>query len=373
MFALGAAIQMNSTLWAALGQTSTSIILLMVFGACITLISCCGVACARRNSQGGLAIFLLVKIIAFIGLLVGIGFLGSWMTSVGSISITHHKVAGMETLTRAMNCSFNLCCNGGAAPGTSKTLRDRRLQRLAATAPRRQRRLYGSTSPKKKKEGDEGAKKDSSSSSSSSSKTKATTAAPAAAAEEEEEAKVRCVEHHDCPANGPSKACCVSAVCGVADPADPNGANAFDYQQGLTAARREAMCAPLEAQDLLGGGNCNSLAKYEGGLSEWVHHYAVLLVAVTGAMLAFLFADLACTYCFIRDIGRRAQLEKDSAAYEMATQTPVTADSAEREARSFFGSAEKKKRPKKKKKKKKPPADTDPLTEEQSTSSFSQV
>ena len=187
------------------------------------------------------------------------------------------------------------------------------------------------------------------------------------------EAKVRCVEHHDCPANGPSKACCVSAVCGVADPADPNGANAFDYQQGLTAARREAMCAPLEAQDLLGGGNCNSLAKYEGGLSEWVHHYAVLLVAVTGAMLAFLFADLACTYCFIRDIGRRAQLEKDSAAYEMATQTPVTADSAEREARSFFGSAEKKKRPKKKKKKKKPPADTDPLTEEQSTSSFSQV
>merc|ERR1719506_567401 len=115
---------MNNALWTAMGQTSTPMYLMMLGGATITIVAGCGLFCAHRNSQGGLAVFLLVKGVAFCLLLVGVGFLGSWMAAVGTKEPGHvSPVVTMNSLTAAVNCSFNLCCNGdGDGDGASRRL-----------------------------------------------------------------------------------------------------------------------------------------------------------------------------------------------------------------------------------------------------------
>ena len=365
LFGSGVTIQANSALWTAMGQTETPVYLMMVGGAVITLVSVCGLVCARRNSQGGLVIFLLVKVVSFLLLLVGVGFLGSWMAAVGtSDGQTQTPIVSMDSLTAAVNCSFNLCCNGDsfddsggrrglagrggsglqvAVGGVGGEWEERGVGRramamgggggavaaggaaggaaaaAAAAAVVREmgremgllqhRRLYGSThegtKPPHGGEKKGGEKK--------AAATKGAGSSDGGDRDGDRAETKRCVESHKCKGN-PGKRCCVSAQCGSA--AAPSV---------LKPKTRAALCGPLTAQDLLEGERCNSLDRFESGVSEWVHHYAVPLVAVIGGMLCFLFLDLCFTCCYIRDIGRVAREKKD-VAYELTSKTPMTTD-----------------------------------------------
>jgi hypothetical protein len=350
LFGSGVTIQANSALWTAMGQTETPVYLMMVGGAVITLVAVCGLVCARRNSQGGLVIFLLVKVVSFLLLLVGVGFLGSWMAAVGtSDGQTQTPIVSMDSLTAAVNCSFNLCCNGDsfgdsngrrglsggggsglqvAVGGVGGEWEERGLGRramamgggavaaggaAAAAAVRemgremgllQHRRLYGSTHEGTKPP-HRGEKK--------AAATKGAGSSDGGDRGGDRAETKRCVESHKCTGN-PGKRCCVSAQCGSA--AAPSV---------LKPKTRAALCGPLTAQGLLGEERCNSLDRFESGVSEWVHHYAVPLVAVIGGMLCFLFLDLCFTCCYIRDIGRVAR-EKRDVEYELTSKTPMTTD-----------------------------------------------
>ena len=100
----------------------------------------------------------------------------------------------------------------------------------------------------------------------------------------------RCTESHLCPKN-PNNACCVSAVCQVY-----SDESMFNPQAGLNRGQRTAMCAPLASEGLLEDDRCDALAKYQGGIQEWFHGYAVPLITTIGSMLTFLAFDLLLTY-----------------------------------------------------------------------------